>query len=165
MEYLDLYDSNRNLTGKKIVRDKKIISELKDSYINVVLVFIKNSLDKFLFQKTSKEKGSVIATTGGFVKSGSNSINTVFIEVSEELGIDISKDNIKLICTEIKDNIILDIYYLEKDINTSDLILQKEEVEEVFWLDTDEIKDLIKEDKIRKSNIKPFLDIINYLNK
>lgn len=165
MEYLDLYDSNRNLTGKKIVRDKKIISELKDSYINVVLVFIKNSLDKFLFQKTSKEKGCVIATTGGFVKSGSNSINTVYSEVSEELGIDISKDNIKLICTEIKDNIILDIYYLEKDINIHDLILQKEEVEEVFWLDTDEIKDLIKEDKIRKSNIKPFLDILNYLNK
>lgn len=154
MEYLDLYDSNRNLTGKKIVRDKKIISELKDSYINVVLVFIKNSLDKFLFQKTSKEKGCVIATTGGFVKSGSNSINTVYSEVSEELGIDI-----------IKDNIFLDIYYLEKDINIHDLILQKEEVEEVFWLDTNEIKDLIKEDKIRKSNIKPFLDILNYLNK
>lgn len=58
MEYLDLYDSNKNLTGKKIVRDKKIISELKDSYINVVLIFIKR----------------------GFVKSGSNSINTVCIE-------------------------------------------------------------------------------------
>ena len=46
-------------------------------------------------KKTSKEKGSVIATTGGYVKSGSNSINTVCREISEELGIDISKKDIE----------------------------------------------------------------------
>ena len=60
---------------------------------------------------------------------------------------------------------ITDIYYLEKDINISDLKLQKEEVDDVFWLSIEEIKKLIEEDKIRKSNITPFFSILKYLNK
>ena len=165
MEYLDLYDSNKKLTGEKIIRDKDKLSKLKDRYINIILIFIKNSEDKFLFQKTSMEKGNVIATTGGFVKAGSTSMETVFCETEEELGINIRDDNVKFIYTDLIKNAFVDVYYLEKDINISNLKLQKEEVDDVFWLSIEEIKNLIEKNKIRKGNIAPFFSILKYLNK
>ena len=73
MEIRDLYDENKNLTGETIFKGEQI-PEGRFGY--VVLSFIQNSEGKFLIQKTSKEKGHVFATTGGLVKSGSNSDNT-----------------------------------------------------------------------------------------
>ncbi len=68
MEYLDLLDENKNLTGKIIERGTKFE---EGYYVNVVIVFIENSKGQFLIQKTSKQKGSTWATTGGHVKAGS----------------------------------------------------------------------------------------------
>ena len=51
MEKRDLYDANRNLTGKTIYKGEKIP---EGSYINVVLVFIQNYEGKFLIQKRSE---------------------------------------------------------------------------------------------------------------
>ncbi len=70
MEYLDLYDKNKKLTGEIIERKKLKTSMPKDRYLNVVQIFIQSSDGKFLIQYTSKEKGNEIATTGGFVQAG-----------------------------------------------------------------------------------------------
>ena len=51
MEYLDLYDENKQLTGEKIVRGKGKPIVPENNYIIVVLVFIQNSEGKFLIQK------------------------------------------------------------------------------------------------------------------
>lgn len=160
MEYLDLLDNDRNLTGERILREngKPIIPENK--YINVIIIFVQNSDKKFLIQKTSKAKGSIMATTGGFVKSGDTSIRTVILEIQEELGLNINENDFKLFKSYEKDSVFLDVYYMQKNINIYDLTFQKEEVEYVEWLSIDEIKELIKEDKFRKGNITPFLELI-----
>ena len=154
MEYLDLYDENRKLTGKKILRGSE--KPKKGEYINIVIIFIKNDKDKFLIQKTSKEKGSVWATTGGHVKSGQIFKEAIIEEVKEELGFDIIKEKVQLICTEKFDFAFQDAYYLEKNINIEDIKLQEEEVEFVKWLSVDEIKDLINKGEFRKGNIVAF---------
>lgn len=163
MEYLDLYDKNKKLTGKKIIRSKGKPQIPENNYINIVLIFIQNSEGKFLFQKTSKEKGNEIATTGGHVKSGQTSYEAILAEVDEELGIDISKDEVKMIDSYIFDFVFMDVYYLKKDIKLSELLLQTLEVESVEWLAIDEIKELIQEGKIRKSNIKAFDSVLSYI--
>ncbi|MDD3186948.1 MAG: peptide deformylase [Bacilli bacterium] len=160
-EYLDLYDENRNITGEKILRTKGKPEVPTGRYITIVLAFIQNSDNKFLIQKTSKEKGSIFATTGGFVKSGSTSLDTVKIEVLEELGIDIDKSDFKLFKTYKKELAYFDVYYLKKDIDISTLKLQEEEVENVSWLSIKEIQDLIKEDNFRKGNIEPFNELVS----
>lgn len=159
MEYLDLYDENKNLTGEVIVRTKtKPI--LKDgTYINIIIIFIQNSKGEFLIQMTSKEKNSEWATTGGFVKSGDTSYETAIIEVGEELGLDISKDDVKLIGDFKKGVAIFDVYYLQKDVDIESLVYQKEEVDYVKWLSLDEIDKLISEGKFRKGNI-PGIEIL-----
>lgn len=163
MEYLDLYDENKKLTGEKIIRSKGKPQLPKNKYINIVIIFIQNNKGEFLFQMTSKEKESEIATTGGVVKSGQTSYEAILDEVSEELGIDISNDEVKMINSYIFGVAFMDVYYLNKDININDLKLQEEEVESVEWFTIDKIKELINEGKIRKSNINGFNCILEYL--
>ena len=163
MEYLDLYDVNKNLTGEKIVRGKGKPQVPENNYINIVIIFMQNSEGKFLFQITSKEKGNEIATTGGHVKSGQTSYEAILAEVDEELGLDISKEDVKMIDSYIFGIAFMDVYYLNKDINISDLKLQDDEVESVEWFTIDRIKELINEGKVRKGNIKAFESILNYL--
>ncbi|MBQ9071921.1 MAG: NUDIX domain-containing protein [Bacilli bacterium] len=156
MEYLDLYDENKKLTGKKILRNKKGYNLEKGTYINIVVVYIENNEGKFLIQKTSKEKGSIWATTGGHVKSGQTCDESIIEEIKEELGIYININELKHIMIDKREFAFQDVYYLKKDINVNDLTLQNEEVEFVKWLSVEEINKLIDNDEFRIGNIKSF---------
>lgn len=158
MEYLDIYDKNRQKTGKIIERGTHGLVD--GEYVNLVLIFIKNSKNEYLIQKTSKEKGGVWATTGGHVKSGSDSHQTIIEEVNEELGLDITNDDFKLVDTTFIGHGLIDTYYLEKEIDINDIVVQEEEVEYVKWLTKDDIYKLIEEDIFRKGNIPGFEKVI-----
>ena len=156
MEYLDLYDEKKERIGKKILRG----TEIPDGYyIMIVVIFIENSKGEFLFQFTSKEKGNIWATTGGHVKSGYDAISTAVIEVKEELGIDLDKSKFKHIFTGIKNKRIFEAFYIKQDIEISKMTLQKEEVESVKWLSKDDLRELVKQDNVRKSNIEVLIDL------
>lgn len=158
MEYLELLDENKNLTGKIIERGTMFEESY---YVNIVIVFIENSKGEFLIQKTSKEKGNVWATTGGHVKAGSAPLVAITEEIKEELGIDVKANEISHIMIDKRTHTFQDVYYLKKDIDINDLILQKEEVEFVKWLSIDEINKLIENNEFREGNIKPFKYLIN----
>lgn len=160
-ELLDLYDENRNLTGEVVKRSKDIKPEVPDGrFINIVIIFMENSRGEFLIQHTSVEKGGVYATTGGHVKSGFTSREGIITEVSEELGIDISNLDFKLFETVKFNKGFLDVYYLKCDIDINDLVYQEDEVESCSWMSINDILELMHEDKLRKSNIKPLFSII-----
>lgn len=159
MEYLDLYDENGILTGETVLRSKDMKPEI-GKYIKVVVVFIQNSEGKFLIQKTSKQKGSQWATTGGLVSSGYTSDETIVKEIEEELGLIIDFNELKHFYNEKREYAFQDAYYLKKDIEIRNLILQPEEVEFVKWLSSDEIKELINNNEFRKGNINPFYYLI-----
>lgn len=159
MEYLDLYDENKKLIGEKILRSKDMKIE-DGKYICIVIVFIQNSEGKFLIQKTSKEKDSIWATTGGLVKSGNTSDETIVEEIYEELGFTIDIKELTKFYTQKRNYAYQDAYYLKKDLDINELILQKEEVEYVKWLSIDEIIELIEKDEFRKGNIEAFKYLI-----
>ena len=165
MEYLDLYDENKKLIGEKILRSKDM--KIDDGkYIYIVIVFIQNSEGKFLIQKTSKQKESVFATTGGLVKSGSTPDNTIVEEIKEELGICVDINELEFFYTQKRGHSFQNAYYLKKDIELNDLILQEEEVEYVKWLSIEEIKELIEKEEFRKGNIESFEFLIQeYITK
>ncbi len=164
MEYLDLYNEKKELIGKIIPRTKEKPVLGPGEYIRIVIIFIQNSRNELLIQYTSKEKGNIWATTGGFVQSGDTSEKTVIKEVSEELGLDISNDDVKYIGDFKKGVAIFDVYYLKKDIDIKDITYQVEEVDYVKWLSFDEINSLIDAEKFRPGNI-PGLNILkDYLN-
>ena len=155
MEYLNLYDINGNLLKEKGIRGVKT-----DNLVGIVIIFIENSKGEFLIQKTSSEKDSLFATTGGHVTYGLTFKDAIIKEVEEELGIDISNDNIIEVNTYIREFYIQKVFYLKKDINIEDIIIQESEVDYVKWIDKDSINKLIENKEFRESNIEGYQYII-----
>jgi len=54
------------------------------------------------------------------------------------------------------------LYYLKKDINLSDVIVQEDEVENVFYMSVEEIKELINNNLMNKGHALLFNEILKY---
>ena len=164
MEYLQLFDSNRNIVDEKVERKNNHIYSLdNDRYYMIVLIFIQNDKGEFLMQKTSKSRSSVIATTGGHVTYGDTSLETVVKECKEELGLEVDPNNIEYVCSEFRVDSILDTYYTKMNIDIKDLVLQKEEVESVNWYTKEQIIDLINKGEFREGNINGFYKVLEHI--
>lgn len=149
MEYLDIYNEKKEKLNKKIKRGDKL---LDNEHILVAVIFIENSEGKYLIQKTSKEKGEKYATTGGHVLSGETPKTAIIRETKEELGLDVSNENIIYIGDLLFGILFGEIYYLKKDLDIAKLKLQQEEVEQVEYLTKAEILKLIETEKMVKSH-------------
>lgn len=158
MEMRDLYDINRNLIGKRIFKGD-IIPE--NTYIMIVVIFIQNDKNEFLIQKRSIQKDGLWATTGGHPKSGESSLDGIITEVKEELGIVI--DRPILFKQASGKNTICDLYYIKKNIDLKDIILQEEEVSSVKWASIDEINELMKNNEFKESHYEMFKDCLEFL--
>lgn len=156
MEYLNLYDKTGRLTNEKAIRGEKT-----DKLVGIVIIFIENSNGEFLIQKTSSSRNSIFATTGGHVSYGSTFEESIITEVKEELGIDISNEKFIEVNTYIRDDYIQKVYYLKKDIDINDIIIQENEVEYVKWLSIETINKLIENKEFREGNIEGYLYTIN----
>lgn len=158
MELLQLFDENKNMLNEGIERDKK--KEVPEGkYFMIILLFIENN-NKFLIQKTSANRESIYATTGGHVTFGDDALKTVIKEAQEELGLEIKKEDLKEIETLKQKYGYMTIYYYNKNVDINNLKLQEEEVESVNWMSIDEINDLIDKDMFRKSHIVPFQKVL-----
>ena len=158
LEKRDLYDLNRNLTDETIYKGEPIPKGRK---ILVVLSFIENSDNKFLIQKRSVEKGGKYAFTGGHPKSGETSIQGMITEIKEELGLDVLLEELKLFYSDYDDEVFFDLYFIKKDFDITKLVLQKEEVDSVQWLSTDEILKLISDGEFHDSHIEAFQKLLD----
>ena len=160
MEKRDLYDINRNLTGETIYKGEKIP---KNRYINVVLVFIQNSKGEFLIQKRSIQKEGMYGSTGGHAKTGESSIQAMMTEIKEEIGLTVEEKELELIYSGRSDGsqVFFDIYYLKKDIDTNDLVLQKEEVEFVEWYSIEKIHELARDGLFLENHLEEFYRLID----
>ena len=146
-EYWDVYDINRNKTGKKIKRGDRLQS---DEYHLFVQVWLKNKDGKFLSQKRSKyvKWPHMWCANGGNAISGEDGYACARREILEELSIDIKdleggfidsrlyfEDNQNYFCDSF-------LYYIDKEIK--DIKFQEEEIEELKFMDMDEIITLMK---------------------
>lgn len=160
MEYLGIYNDEGKATDKKVIRGEKLELE-ENEHIAVAIIFIENSEGKFLIQKASKEKGSYFSSTGGHIDFGETPLSTIKKEVEEELGVNISNDEIIDLGYSNYGKPLIFLYYIKKDINLAEIILQKEEVDYVEYMTIDEINKLIEEDKMLKSHAEMFKRVLN----
>jgi ADP-ribose pyrophosphatase YjhB (NUDIX family) len=156
MEYLNLYDEQGNLLEEKGIRGQK-----NQHRVGIVHLFIENSKGEFLIQKTSKDRDSIYATTGGHVTYGSTFEEAVINEAKEELGIDITIDELKEVNTFIREKVVQKVFYLKKDINIEDIKIQEDEVEFVKWLSRETIDKLIENKEFRESNVSGYKCIVD----
>lgn len=162
MEIRDLYDENKNITGKTFVKGEQVP---KGYFYLIVAIFIENSKGEFLIQKRVPKKGGKWATTAGHPKSGEDSITGLYTETLEEMGIDISNDDVKLCETYKYNDQFFDIYYLNKDISLDSVVIQKEEVDDFMWASVDEIKEMYNNGLFHENHYILFLKCLRFLGR
>ena len=160
MEKRDLYDINGNKTDLTYFKGDKIPSGY---YPMVVMIAIQNSEGKFLMQKRVEEKGGDYGVTGGHPKSGETPYEGIITEVKEELGIDISNNEIIEFDSgcDLKD--CYKMYYTKLDLDLSKLNIQKEELSEVKWFSLEELQDMVNNKILNQDQIDFFLKCKEYI--
>lgn len=91
-------------------------------------------------------------TAGGHVLTGEFGYQAAIRETKEEIGIAINKNDLEFIGSTVSANNSGDIinkhfneyYIVHKDIDIKDIVLQKEEVQDIKWFDKEEVIEKIK---------------------
>ena len=161
MEYLDIYDDEGHVTGRKIIRGDKSAKIGEHEHIAVGVIFIENDKGEFLIQKTSKEKGGEFSATGGHIDSGETPEVSIRREVEEELGINVDNENIESLGYLLFDMPLRYLFYLKKNIDINDVKVQKEEVDYVEYMSVDKINKLIESGEMLKSHGIMFKELLN----
>ena len=160
MELWDIYDINKNKTGRTMIRNDWTMAE-GDYYLSVLGV-IHRPDGRFLITRRAMDKAWAPGwweIPGGGVKSGETSFEAVCREVLEETGVDVSKaEGGYKFCYHRENkgqNYIVDIYRFEMDITEKDVRLQTDEDIDGKFATLDEIKAIAQEGKfLHYSSIK-----------
>lgn len=160
MELWDIYDINKNKTGRTMIRNDWTMAE-GDYYLSVLGV-IHRPDGRFLITRRAMDKAWAPGwweIPGGGVKSGETSFEAVCREVLEETGVDVSKaEGGYKFCYHRENkgqNYIVDIYRFEMDITEKDVRLQTDEDIDGKFATLDEIKKIAQEGKfLHYSSIK-----------
>ena len=161
-ELVDVYDSNKNITGKIIKReDINLLNE--DEYKITVHCFIINLQNKILLTQRSltKNRGGKWEDTHGAVKAGEASIMGIQRELKEEIGIDVQINELKLVQTLKRKNKFRDIYIIKKDIPLDSIKYNDGEVMDCKYVTLEQFKTMIKNNEC---TFKKFEDTIFYNN-
>ena len=141
MESWDLVDE----TGH-FLRTARADSALKkDEYHFAVEIWPVNGKGEILVQKRSefcKVLPGVWGLTTGRVQAGETTVQGAVRELREELGLCTSPESLiflKRIVRKDGTQLIWDVFSMKTDVDISDLLLQREEVEEVRWLPPEEM--------------------------
>ncbi len=132
---------------------------------NIVTLFVRNDKGDMLLQKRSKQKGGKYGFISGHVQEGETNSQGIIRETKEEMGINIDEKDLKLFYRVEEGESNFNLYYMNRNLNTENLTLQKEEVEDVKWYSIEEIKTIIDNDKLYKNHIDAFEIAMKYLDK
>lgn len=167
MEMFDIVDENGEPTGT--VKERTKVHEDGDlhrtSHVWIVRDNNKGGLD-VLLQKRSESKdsnpGCYDISSAGHIPAGCGYLDSALRELKEELGIDASSEELELRLIRrisysdifhgklFKDNQVTRVYKMKRnDIDIEKLNLQKEEVEEVIWMDYEECIKAVKNNTIK----------------
>lgn len=148
MEKFDLFNDERVPLGKTIERGQQCG---KGENRQVVHICIFNSKGEMLIQQRQSFKKNWAdlwdISVGGCCVTGETSKQGASRELFEELGIRYDFNDNRPYFTVNFNNGFDDYYFVTKDINIEDLILQQEEVQDVKWATKEDIIALRKEGK------------------
>lgn len=147
MEYWDIYDRNKNKTGRIMQRNDWCLQD--GEYHLTVLGVIRRTDGKFLITRRVMTKSWAPGwweVSGGGVQAGETSLEAVMREVKEETGLDVSKADGGFLFDYHRenpgegDNYFVDVYRFDLDFDEADVHIQEEETLEYKIADLDEIK-------------------------
>lgn len=159
MELFDIYDKNRDLTGKKVTGYNEMV---EGEYRMVVDVILVNSQNQFLIQKRTANKSycpNMWGLTGGSVDAGEDSLTAIIRETQEEIGLMLTSEELELFHKDYgRDQpILVDVWLVYKEVKIEDLKLQPEEVCDVKWADISELREMFAQQQFMPTLV-PFVE-------
>ena len=148
MELWDVYDIDRQKTGRTVVRGEGLP---EGGFHLVVHICVIGSDGRMLIQQRQPFKKGFSnlwdVTAGGSAVAGENSRQAAMRELSEEVGLKLDFEGLRPHFSVSYDEGFDDWYVMHADPDISALKLQYEEVQAVKWAGCEEIMALIDEGK------------------
>ena len=143
-EYWDLYDADRKPLGRTIKRGDAFAD---GEYYVCCEIWIQNSKGQFLMTQRHPDKkaGGLWEFTGGGVLAGETTKQAAVRELEKELGVQVDESKLTLLEVYQQRNYFMDIFVAEKNVDTTMLVLQPEEVVDAKWVSHEELLQMIKE--------------------
>lgn len=149
MEHWDLYNEKRERTGQLHVRGE----EIPEGYYHLVVeAWIRNSKGEYLVSQRAASRPAFPLQwecVGGSVVAGEDSQTGVIREVKEEVGLDLTPEDGKLVFSEtgrvhrgVRFHDILDVYIFEYDGPVDLKNATTDEVAQVRWMTPEQIREL-----------------------
>lgn len=154
MEFWDIYDENKQLTGRKMKRNDWCLKE--GEYHLTVLGVIARPDGTFLITKRVMTKAWAPGwweVSGGGVQAGESSEEAVRREVKEETGLDVRNAEggyaftYKRVNPDGGDNYFVDVYRFVMDIDEKDVSFQEAEIDGHMFATREQIESFAKEGK------------------
>lgn len=156
MEFNDIYDENRQLTGRLHRRGTRW---RKGEYGLVVCVWVYDGRGKLLL--TRRAPGKTYAGTwensGGAAKAGETSLQAIVRELFEETGIQAAPEEFELLETCQDSIAFYDHYCLHRATPLSDIVLLPGETDDAQWATFDRVHAMIESKQICSIIARQFL--------
>ena len=152
MEFWDIYDSNKQRTGRTMKRNDWCLKD-GEYHLSVLGVVVRPD-GRYLITKRVMTKAWAPGwweVSGGAAQAGEESYDAVLREVREETGLDVSGAEGGYVFTYHRenpgegDNYFVDVYRFVLDFTEEDLKLQTEETDGYRLATVEEIKELAEQ--------------------
>ncbi len=156
MEWNDIYDKDRNLTGRIHRRGSKWAS---GEYGLVVCVWVHDGKGNLLMTRRAPQKtyAHTWENPGGAAKAGETSLQAVRRELFEETGIRAEETEFEYLSTTRDSHLFYDHYCLKAEVPLQDIVLLPGETDAAKWVTFDQVHEMITKKHICKIIARQFL--------
>ncbi len=142
-EIIDIYDENKNKTGKTKIRYKDVL-EFGEFIRSVQAIIINSKKQILISQRSELKKRNPLKweCNGGALLSGEDVVDGLIREIYEELGISLEKNKAIFLKTSKNSCRFKEIYVFKKDIEIKQLNFIDREVIDAKWVSINEFMDM-----------------------
>ena len=147
MEYNDIYDAQRKLTGRTHRRGTRW---KKGEYGLVVCVWVYDGKGNLLLTRRAPEKSfaGTWENSGGAAQAGETSLQAITRELFEETGICAQPEEFELLSSGRDKNAFYDFYCLKREVPLEQIVLLPGETDGAQWATPEQIHGMIERKEI-----------------
>ena len=156
MEFNDIYDKEKRLTGKV---HRRGTPWKKGEYGLVVCVWVYDGKGKLLLTRRAPEKSfaGTWENSGGAALAGESSLQAICRELREETGITAAPEEFESLGSGRDRNAHYDFYCLRRSSADTEIVLQPGETDAAKWVTFEQIHDMIEKKQICRVIANQFL--------
>ena len=147
MEFNDIYDKDRKLTGRT---HRRGTPWKKGEYGLVVCVWVYDGHGKLLLTRRAPQKSfaGTWENSGGAAKAGENSRQAIARELFEETGIRAEEEEFEFLSSDRDRSAFYDFYCLKRSVPIEEIVLLPGETDAAQWVTLEEIHRMIQRKQI-----------------